>query len=104
MLRRRLASAYVVGHTAWETDRIPDHWVECLDAADLVVVPSRFSAEAITSSATTTPVAVIPHVAPRLVEPATDTWAGISNDVFVFYTIAECNEQERPSSTASRPI
>lgn len=94
VLRRHCPTAYVVGHTAWETDRIPDHWIECLDAADLVVVPSRFSAEAITSSAVTTPVAVVPHVAARVAERESDTWAGISEDVFVFYTIAECNERK----------
>ena len=93
-LRDRCPTAYVVGHTAWETDRIPDHWIECLDAADLLVVPSHFSAEAITSSAVTTPVAVVPHVAPTVVERASPTWGGIPKDAFVFYTIAEWNERK----------
>ena len=94
-VRHHWPTAYVVGHTAWETDRIPDHWIECLGAVDLLVVPSRFSALAITSSAVTTPVAVVPHVRqPRVIELASRTWEGIPEDVFVFYTIAEWNERK----------
>ncbi len=94
VLRRRCPDAFVVGHTAWETDRIPEHWIGCLDAADLVVVPSRFSAAAIGSSPVSTPVAVVPHVAPEIRPHASRTWEDIPADVSVFYTIAEWNERK----------
>ncbi len=88
-VRRRTSDAFLVGHTAWETDRIPPWWVECLDTADLVVVPSQFSADSIRRSATTTPVAVVPHVAPPALPDRVMGWEAVPDDVFVFYTIAE---------------
>jgi glycosyltransferase involved in cell wall biosynthesis len=94
LVRQRCPDAFLVGHTVWETDRIPDHWTECLDSADLLVVPSRFSAEAIASSPVSSPVAVVPHVAPRRGAPATEAWGSIAPDQFVFYTIAEWNERK----------
>jgi glycosyltransferase involved in cell wall biosynthesis len=93
-VRQRSPEVFLVGHTAWETDRIPDHWVGYLDAADLLVVPSLFSAEAIRSSPVSVPVGVVPHVVPRELSYASDRWVGIPPDVFVFYTIAEWNERK----------
>jgi glycosyltransferase involved in cell wall biosynthesis len=93
-VRRRCPEAFLVGHTAWETDRIPDHWIGCLDAADLVVVPSSFSAQAIASSPVSAPVAVVPHVAPEEAPLASSLWDGIPPDVFVCYTIAEWSERK----------
>ncbi|HUI04129.1 MAG TPA: glycosyltransferase [Acidimicrobiales bacterium] len=93
-VRRRCPDALLVGHTVWDTTRVPGHWERCLDAADLVVVPSRFSAEALGRSSSSTPVAVVPHVA-AAGPPATGRpWAGIDPEVFVFYTIAEWTERK----------
>ncbi len=50
LVRRQAPDGFLVGYTAWETDRIPDHWVPCLERTDLIVVPSKFSAEAIAAS------------------------------------------------------
>jgi Glycosyltransferase sugar-binding region containing DXD motif len=94
LVRQRCPNAFLVGHTVWETDRIPDHWTECLDSADLLVVPSQFSAAAIASSSVSVPVAVVPHVAPAMAAPATEAWDSIAPDQFVFYTIAEWNERK----------
>ena len=93
-VRERCPEAFLVGHTAWETDRIPDHWIEPLDSADLLVVPSRFSAQAIRSSPVVTPVAVVPHVAPSAHSRPSSRWDGVPSDVFVFYTIAEWSERK----------
>src|SRR5207248_5679483 len=38
-VRHERPEAFLVGHTVWETDRLPRHWIACMDAADLVVVP-----------------------------------------------------------------
>lgn len=94
LVRERSPDSFLVGHTAWETDRIPDHWVSCLNCADLVVVPSRFNAQVIASSPVSTPVVVVPHVAPTLTPCQSETWAAIPDDVFVFYTIGEWNQRK----------
>ncbi len=93
-IRRHNPNAFLVGHTVWDTDRIPEHWISCLDAADLLIVPSAFSAEAIAASPVTTPVAVVPHVAPQLPPPASLAVPQADSEDFVFYTIAEWNERK----------
>ena len=94
IVRERSPAAFLVGHTVWDTDRLPEHWIPCLDAADLVVVPSRFSAEAISGSAVDAPVAVVPHVAPPAIPRTAASWPGVDPEVFVFYTIGEWNERK----------
>jgi glycosyltransferase involved in cell wall biosynthesis len=93
-LRARNPDAFLVGHTVWETDRIPDHWIPLLDEADLIVVPSRFSAEAIAGSPVASPIAVVPHVAPPTIEPGSAAWGSIPPDSFVFYTIGDWTERK----------
>lgn len=97
LLRERSPDAFLVGHTVWETDRIPDHWIPCLDAADLLVVPSRFSADVVASSPVRTPVAVVPHVAPAMPLRAPDRTR--PREPFVFYTIADWTERKAPFKT-----
>ena len=88
-LRREHREALLVGHTVWETDRLPGHWVACMDAADLIVVPCRFNAEVIEASRVRTPVAVVPHAAPPpLRAHAAPLRDSIPAGTFVFYTIA----------------
>ena len=94
LLRRRSPDAFLVGHTVWDTDRLPDHWIPCLDVTDVLIVPSEFSAEAIAASPVTTPVAVVPHVAPEIPESSSVAASRSDSDVLVFYTIAEWNERK----------
>jgi glycosyltransferase involved in cell wall biosynthesis len=94
LIRSRNPDAFLVGHTVWETDRLPDHWIDCLNSADLLVVPASFSAEVIDASAVTTPVAIVPHVAPQLAPPASPAPDQPDSDAFIFYTIAEWNERK----------
>src|ERR1700722_6643314 len=91
LVRQRAPDAFLVGHTVWDTDRIPDHWVECLDAADLLVVPSRFAADAIASSPVVSPVAVVPHVVTTVPSRAVEGFGG-SPETFVLPTLADCQE------------
>jgi len=92
-IRERSADSYLVGHTVWETDRLPGHWAACLDRADLVVVPSQFSAQAMHAGNLAPPVEVVPHVAPNTDAPGTG-WLDLPEDSVVFYTIAEWNERK----------
>jgi len=99
-VRARSPNSFLVAHTVWDTTGIPDHWTACLNEADLVVVPSRFSAAAIEQRGVNPPVAIVPHVAP----PATGAhsaapWPNIPDDVLVFYTIAGWNERKAPFRT-----
>jgi glycosyltransferase involved in cell wall biosynthesis len=99
LVRTRRPDALLVAHTAWDTTRIPDHWVGCLEAADLIVVPSRFSAEAIAASPVGTPVAIVPHVAPPPLSGRPTDWPRVAEDVVVFYTVAEWNERKAVFAT-----
>jgi hypothetical protein len=87
-VRAAYPRARIVGHTVWETDRLPRHWPELLEVPGLLVVPCRWNADTIRAAGVSTPVAVVPHVAPRVERAASPTWAAIPEDVFVFYTIA----------------
>jgi glycosyltransferase involved in cell wall biosynthesis len=98
IVRQWIPDATLVGHTVWETDRIPDHWVECLNAADLLIVPSELSRAAI-SARSTSPVAVVPHVAIQPSAGELHERATRPDDGFVFYTIAEWNERNAPFKT-----
>ena len=100
LVRARAPEAFLVAHTVWDTDRIPGHWVGCLNEADLVIVPSRFSAEAISATAVSAPVEIVPHVAlsPSAVPSTTDR-VDVPDDVLVFYSIAEWTERKAPFLT-----
>ena len=96
-VRREHREAFLVGHTVWETDRLPRHWPALLDAVDLLVVPCGFNARVIEAAGVRTPVAVVPHVAPAPLPagPARPAqWAGIPADTLVFYTIAMWTERK----------
>lgn len=93
-LRAEFPDALLVGHTVWETDRLPEHWPACLEATDLVVVPSAFSAAPMESAGLGTPVAVVPHVAPDVDGVGSHHWLGVADDVTVFYTIAEWTDRK----------
>jgi glycosyltransferase involved in cell wall biosynthesis len=93
-VRKWAPDAFLVGHTVWETDRLPDHWLPCLEEADLLIVPSRFNANTFADGPLSTPVAVVPHVAPAIVRGRPEAWEWIPKDVFLFYTIADWDERK----------
>jgi glycosyltransferase involved in cell wall biosynthesis len=92
LIRSACSSARLIGYTAWETDRIPAHWAPCVEAADLIVVPSRLSAAAFARAGV--PVAVVPHVARQDLPRPTARWADLTPDRFVFYTIGDWTERK----------
>ena len=75
----------LVACTTWETDRLPDDWVDILNRYDRVLVPSRFNAAVFERSGVHPPVHVVPHIVRRSrrapLPPQT-------SDTFVFYLIA----------------
>jgi glycosyltransferase involved in cell wall biosynthesis len=48
-------------NTMWEADRLPASWIEPLNAARAVIVPTRFVARAARASGVDVPVAVVPE-------------------------------------------
>jgi glycosyltransferase involved in cell wall biosynthesis len=93
-LRERHPDVFLVGHTVWETDRLPDHWIPCLEVADLLIVPSWFSARAIAASPVTTPVGVVPYVITPMASRASPVKPEPASQEVVFYTIAEWNQRK----------
>lgn len=51
-----------LGYTVWETDALPAHWPELLNAMDAVAVPSRMNAALLARGGITPPVHVVPHI------------------------------------------
>ena len=98
LVRARAADAFLVSQTVWDTDRLPAHWIPALGAADLVTVPSRFSASAMQASPIAPPVEIVPHVAMPIPERVSLP-AGVPDDVIVFYTIGEWNARKDIEST-----
>jgi glycosyltransferase involved in cell wall biosynthesis len=79
----------LVGHTVWETDRLPRHWRPLLDVADLVVVPTAWNQSLLERSGVAPPCRVVPHVATPPRTAASAVWSEIPSGAFVVYTIAD---------------
>ena len=83
-----------IGYTAWETEGLPEQWPALLDAVDLVLVPSRFSAQCLIAGGVRRPVRVVPHIrrhawgeAARRHGMALRQALSIPADHYLFYTI-----------------
>lgn len=77
----------LVGHTVWETDRLPPSWPALMAGMTDVIVPCRWNREVFLRSGVTAPVHVIPHIAvpgPRRERPSGRSGGA---DSFVFYSI-----------------
>ena len=58
--QRFRASSDLFIYTMWESDRLPATWIEPLNAARVLIVPTRFVADACLASGVTAPIEVIP--------------------------------------------
>ncbi len=78
---------YVIGHCAWELERIPEAWREPLTLLDEIWVPSQFAREAFRNSGVTIPCRVVPHAftAPAQLKPDRARF-GIDAEAFVVLT------------------
>ncbi len=77
----------LVAFTTWETDRLPDEWLDILSNFDRVLVPSRFNAAVFAASGLTVPVAVVPHVARPGTTPGRDAARPDDDSRFVVYMV-----------------
>ena len=78
----------LVAFTTWETDRLPDEWLDILGRFDRVLVPSRFNADVFASSGLTVPIAVVPHIARPVPTPERDAAMPAGDSRFVVYLVA----------------
>lgn len=51
----------IIGYTAWETNRMPQSWVDGCNLVDEVWIPSFHNLTALRDSGVTTPIFVVPH-------------------------------------------
>lgn len=87
LVRARYPHVPLVGHTVWETDRLPAHWPPLLDVADRVVVPTAWNRDLLRRAGVRPPVTVVPHIAPEPQSARSDVWDEIPDEAFVVYTI-----------------
>ena len=88
LVRARYPGVPLVGHTVWETDRLPAHWPPLLDVADLIVVPTEWNRELLERSGLRPPVRVAPHVAAAPASVSSEVWNDLPEASFVAYGIA----------------
>lgn len=98
MGRRRLRGKRIIGYWAWETLRIPGHWLPSFEEVDEIWVPSQFVAQAITPH-TSKPVRVLPHpVAVASPGRSRRQHFGIGNQftVLVMFSMGSSFERKNP--------
>ena len=89
-----------VAYAAWETSKLPEKWLEPLNAADEIWVPSDYNVEVFKSSGVTKPVYAVPHAisVPDLLARAEGQQAefNIPKDKFIFYSIYQWTPRKNP--------
>ena len=95
-VREQIGNGQLIGHTVWETDRLPKHWPELLNGADRVVVPCEWNRETFIGSGVTVPISVVPHVACSPWPGDHGEPLGLPDDITVFYTIARWDTRKAP--------
>ncbi|WP_026221360.1 hypothetical protein [Ancylobacter sp. FA202] len=66
----RRGTRCVLGHTVWETDRLPGHSPALINRLDAVIVPSEWNRQVFRDSGVVIPIWVVPHL-PRPERAAT---------------------------------
>jgi hypothetical protein len=92
--------------TVWETDKIPDSWVESLNKVDMVMVPNGFNVRVFRQCGVVRPIYVVPHPMVGLtVTHGQDTEdqgqdsviSAMSSANYCFYTVNEFNGRKNLS-------
>jgi glycosyltransferase involved in cell wall biosynthesis len=83
-----------VAHTVWESDRLPQHWPDLLNATDRVIVPTGWNRDVFVASGVRAPVHVVPHVATAPEPGDSGAGLGLDPDDYAFYTIGRWDERK----------
>jgi glycosyltransferase involved in cell wall biosynthesis len=88
----------VVGYCTWETNKLPSKWVDCINVAPEVWVPSTFNKECFINSGVKSNVKVVPHIwHPQKLFNKKDVVIYdylrnvVPNNKYTFYSIGELN-------------
>lgn len=90
----------VVGHTVWETDRLPAHWPALINQLDAVIVPTDWNRQVFRDSGVDVPIWVVPHLPRPARRAATEDRARLLNRLpplkgrRLFYTVATWLERK----------
>jgi glycosyltransferase involved in cell wall biosynthesis len=52
----------ILGHTVWETDRLPAHWPKLINQLDGVIVPTEWNRDVFRNSGVDVPIIIAPHL------------------------------------------
>ena len=94
VLRSQLEWGQFIGHTVWETDRVPSAWRGGLHSADAIWVPTQWNRNVFEADDVRRPITVIPHVINT--DPADDPPVDIPDDVTIFTSISTWHPRKRP--------
>jgi glycosyltransferase involved in cell wall biosynthesis len=90
----------IVGHTIWETDRLPSHWPDLINQLDGLIVPTEWNRAVFRESGIIVPILVAPHLPSFPDEPPVADRDGLRRRLpdlegrRVFYTIATWLERK----------
>ena len=59
---RARGARLVIGHTIWETSRLPGHWPDLINQLDAVIVPTAWNRDVFRASGVTIPIIILPHL------------------------------------------
>ncbi|MDI6742385.1 MAG: glycosyltransferase [Smithella sp.] len=99
----RANSTGLWGYLAWETDKIPGHWRDLLNAMDGIFVPCIWNREVFRACGVQTRIEVLPHISqlhghtPELrPSPAINKVLARAGERYVFYNIGVWNDRKAP--------
>lgn len=101
--RNMLKNKIIVGYCTWESSRLPESWVECINnCCNEVWCPSTYNNTVFKNSGVTVPIRVVPHIFLPQALPAKESVRLLSSDnsliencfVYTFYTIGELNARK----------
>lgn len=88
----------ISGYCTWETNKLPERWVSCINLAPVVMVPSYFNKECFINSGVKSKIEVVPHIwhYQKLLDKGGITIKDnfkniIPKDKYSFYSIGELN-------------
>lgn len=93
--------ATVIGVSVWETDLLPEEWLNALNSVDFNIVPSTFNKEVYTNSGVIKPIVIRPHLFYKQYLPEkaniniiTNNCVEMSPEKYTFYNISEFNNRK----------
>lgn len=88
---------YNIAYTAWETSRVPDHWVPLLNNMDEIWVPCTHNVKVMKDSGVMKPVIAVPHTFKEPKEIQKDSPIQYKDEEdFMFYSIFQWTERKNP--------